>query len=159
MVKEALFNIIQFDVEGRRVLDLFAGTGQLGIEALSRGAESAVFVDESVTAVRLIRENLAQCGFSGEVALSDAARYLKRGGQFDLVFADPPYNSEQIDKILQKIYEFDILTTGGIIICETKKEHEMPEMPPPYSKRREYRYGKVKLTVYEKLTEEGAEEQ
>ena len=63
-VKEAIFNIVQFDIEGRRVLDLFAGCGQIGIEALSRGAESAVFVDSSQDAVKLIRENLKLCGFS-----------------------------------------------------------------------------------------------
>ena len=75
-VKEAVFNTIQFDIEGRRVLDLFAGTGQLGIEALSRGARECVFVDESTEAVRLVRKNLEICGLSAEVVQADAIGYL-----------------------------------------------------------------------------------
>lgn len=149
LVKESLFNIIQFDIEGRRVLDLFAGTGQLGIEALSRGADSCVFVDESREAVMVIRANLAHCEIEGEVALSDAMKYLERASsRFDLIFIDPPYESSMIDKALAKIYEFDKLSEGGIMICESRSDRELPEAPEPYAKGREYRYGKVKLTVY-----------
>jgi len=150
MVKEAIFNIVQFDVEGRRVLDLFAGTGQLGIEALSRGADSAVFVDESRDAVKLIRENLKTCKFEGEVILGDSLAYLERCGKFDLIFIDPPYDSGLADKALHKIFKFDILSDGGIIACETMRELTLTEALPPYFKRREYLYGKVKLTVYGK---------
>lgn len=76
MVKEAVFNIIQFDIEGRRVLDLFAGTGQLGIEALSRGAGSAVFVDSSKDSLKIVRENLKRCNMDAEVVQSDSLNYL-----------------------------------------------------------------------------------
>jgi 16S rRNA (guanine966-N2)-methyltransferase len=150
MVKESVFNIVQFDVEGRRVLDLFAGTGQLGLEALSRGADSVVFVDESRDAVRLVRENLKLCKFAGEVLQADALGYLEGCGKFDLIFIDPPYDSGLADKALQKIFKFDILSDGGIIICETKRERTLTEALPPYFKRREYLYGQVKLTVYGK---------
>ena len=92
-VKESLFSIIQFDIEGRRVLDLFAGTGQLGIEALSRGAASAVFIDRRADAVRLVKDNLELCGLSdrASVRCGDAMSYLRSGEKFDLIFLDPPY--------------------------------------------------------------------
>ncbi|MGI5936564.1 MAG: 16S rRNA (guanine(966)-N(2))-methyltransferase RsmD [Oscillospiraceae bacterium] len=150
MVKEAMFNIIQFDIEGRRVLDLFAGSGQLGIEALSRGASSAVFVDQSRGAVELVRENLKLCKFEGEVVLGDSLAYLERCGKFDIIFIDPPYDSGLADKALHKIFKFDILSDGGIIVCETMRELTLPVALPPYFKSREYYYGKVKLTVYGK---------
>ena len=91
-VKEALFSVIQFDIEGRRVLDLFAGTGQLGIEALSRGAECAVFVERRRDALQVIRENLEACGMTDKarVVNGDAMSYLKSGEKFDLIFLDPP---------------------------------------------------------------------
>ena len=149
-VKESIFNIVQFDLEGRRVLDLFAGTGQLGIEALSRGAKSAVFVDESNEAVKIIRENLEHCGLKGEVARDDAIGFLSRGGKFDIIFLDPPYASGLLDAALKKIIQFDILAEGGIIICETADEKTLEALPEPYFVGREYKYGKVKLTVCSK---------
>lgn len=147
MVKEAVFNIIQFDIEGRRVLDLFAGTGQLGIESLSRGAKSAVFVDQSREAAELVKDNLKSCGFEGQVIQTDSISYLENCGKFDIIFVDPPYNSNLSASALQKIYRFDILTDGGIIICETKNEAVLPTLASPYYYGREYRYGKVKLTI------------
>ena len=92
-VKESVFNIIQFDIEGRRVLDLFAGTGQLGIECLSRGAAEAVFIDDSREAVRIVKDNLKACGFSAPVLQQDALSYLRSCGRFDLIFVDPPYDA------------------------------------------------------------------
>jgi 16S rRNA (guanine(966)-N(2))-methyltransferase RsmD len=148
LVKEALFNIIQFDIEGRRVLDLFAGTGQLGIEALSRGAKSAVFVDESAVALKLVRDNLALCKLEGTVVRSDAESFVSRGGKFDLIFLDPPYDGEQLDRILLKIIRFDILSDGGIIICETERDKRLHEPDEPYFLGKEYRYGKTKLVVF-----------
>ena len=149
-VKESVFNIIQFDIEGRRVLDLFAGTGQLGIECLSRGAASAVFIDQSRDAVNIIKENLKTCGLSGTVLQQDALSFLRSCGKFDLVFVDPPYDSELYAPVLELINSVDILSDGGIIICESRRERALPELKPPYRKRREYRYGKVKLCVYVK---------
>ncbi|SHH92752.1 16S rRNA (guanine(966)-N(2))-methyltransferase RsmD [Sporobacter termitidis DSM 10068] len=152
MVKESIFNIIQFDIEGRRVLDLFAGTGQLGIEALSRGAAAVVFVDASNDAVKLVRDNIKVMGFDEKatVAREDALAFLGRGGGFDVIFLDPPYESNLIEKALKRIIEFDILKENGIIICETKEDKPLPEPAVPYIRGREYRYGKIKITLYTK---------
>jgi 16S rRNA (guanine(966)-N(2))-methyltransferase RsmD len=150
MVKEALFNIIQFDLEGRRVLDLFSGTGQLGIEALSRGAASALFVDPSAPALRLVRANLrhTELAARAEVYREDALAFLRRGGRFDIVFIDPPYESALAEKALAAINEFDILNENGIIICETKADARLPDLSPPYAKGREYRYGRIRISLY-----------
>ncbi len=150
MVKEAVFNIVQYDIEGRRVLDLFAGTGQMGIEALSRGASEVVFVDESRDAVKLVRENLEHCGFEAQVMLSDATSYIERGGRFDLVFIDPPYGSGLMEKCLQKIRKIDILNEGGIIICESSREVAAPIVEEPYYLVSDRSYGKVAVRVYGK---------
>ena len=147
-VKESIFNIIQFDIEGRRVLDLFAGTGQLGIECLSRGAESAVFVDQSREAVKLVRDNLKTCALNGTVIQMDSLSFLKSCGKFDLIFIDPPYDSPLYDEVLKTINLVDILSDGGIIICETARDRQLPMLQPPYRLVREYIYGKVKLSKY-----------
>lgn len=150
MVKEAVFNILQFELEGARVLDLFAGTGQLGIEALSRGAAEAVFVDGSSAAVKIVRENLKLCGFEARVLQGDAIGYLPSLGRFDVVFLDPPYDSGLLEKALEVIENVDILNDGGIIVCESRREKTMPELAPPYRQTLSRRYGKVCLTVYKK---------
>ena len=149
-VKEGLFSALQFDIEGRKVLDLFAGTGQLGIECLSRGADSVVFIDQSREAVKIIKENLKACGLSAPVLQQEALSYLRGCGSFDLIFVDPPYDSGLYEPVLNVINSVDILSDGGIIVCESRRETPMPELAAPYQKRREYRYGKVKLTLYVK---------
>ena len=149
-VKESLFSIIQFDIEGRRVLDLFAGTGQLGIEALSRGAAEAVFVDRRPDAVRLVQENLALCGFTdrARVKSGDALAYLKSGETFDLIFLDPPYAADLLEQALTAIASIDICREHGIIVAESAADKVLPELPAPYRLYREYRYGKIRLSVY-----------
>ena len=148
MVKEAIFSILQFDVPGRRVLDLFAGTGQLGIEALSRGARECVFVDNSAASLALVRKNLDICGFQGTVVRSDAASFLKRCGKFDLVLMDPPYHAGLYADTLDALFSFDILNEGGIILVESMRGESMPEPVPPYTKGKTYSYGKISLTLY-----------
>ncbi len=150
-VKESIFNIIQFDVEGRRVLDLFGGTGQLGIEALSRGAERAVFVDAGREAAKIIQENLEMTGFSRQarVVRGDALSFLGSCREkFGLAFLDPPYAADLMDQALKQMAAIDIMTENGIIICESSLEKVLPQLPGPYEKGREYRYGKIKLTLY-----------
>ena len=149
-VKESVFNILQFDIEGRRVLDLFAGTGQLGIECLSRGAREAVFIDRDRDAVKIVRENLKTCGFSAPVLQQDALGYLNNCGKFDLIFVDPPYDAGLYGSVLEKINSVDILSDGGIILCESRRETLLPDMRKPYYKKKEYRYGRVKLSLYAK---------
>ena len=151
MVKESVFNIVQFDVEGRRVLDLFAGSGQLGIEALSRGAKSAVFVDSSPEAAKLIRQNLALCGFSGfgAVYVRDAVKHLERDSDtFDLILIDPPYDTPLLSEVLRAIIRFDKLNTNGIIMCETKAGVTAPAAASPYFLCRDYKYGSTKIIKY-----------
>lgn len=147
-VKEAIFNICQFDVEGRAVLDLFGGTGQLGIEAKSRGAARVDIVDSSRAAVKLIRENVRLTGLDVAVHQAEALSFLRAAGKYGLIFLDPPYDSELVEAALETIKTFDILSDGGIILCETRAERDLPALSAPYFKRREYRYGKVKLTTY-----------
>ena len=149
-VKEAIFNICQFDLEGRRVLDLFGGTGQLGIEAKSRGAAQVDIVDLSRDSIRLIRENVKSVGLEIRVVQADALAFLQGCGTYDIVFLDPPYDSELAEKALERIKAFDILSNGGIIICETRAETELSAPEPPYFLKKQYRYGKVKLTTITK---------
>ena len=149
-VKQAIFNILQFDLEGRRILDLFGGTGQLGIEALSRGAREAVFTDNSRTSIQLIRENLRRCGLEGKVLQTDAMAYLARGEKFDVIFIDPPYDGGLYQAVLEQINAVDNLTEGGIIVCEARAGTVLPELAPPYRKLREKRYGNVKICLYSK---------
>jgi len=150
LVKESIFNIVQFDIEGRRVLDLYAGTGQLGVESLSRGARSVDFVDSSPAAVKLIRENLKICGFSDSALVHgrDALRFLEGKERYDLIFIDPPYETSLVGRTMQKIIEFDKLNPNGIIICEIKTDSITPDASPPYFMKKEYRYGGVKIVSY-----------
>ncbi|NLU24760.1 MAG: 16S rRNA (guanine(966)-N(2))-methyltransferase RsmD [Clostridiales bacterium] len=150
-VKEGLFSAIQFDIEGRRVLDLFAGTGQLGIEALSRGAVHATFVDCRKDAVALIRENLAVTNLTNRarVVSGDSLAFLtSQKEKFDLVFLDPPYAADLLEKALDLATRFDILSPNGIIIVESPTEKVLPAPKSPYGFYRDYCYGKIKLTIF-----------
>ena len=152
MVKESIFNIVQFDIEGRRILDLFAGTGQLGVEALSRGAKSAVFIDSSPAAVKLIKENLKLCGFIDQASVytREALLFLENNEKFDLIFIDPPYDTPLAGKTIQKIIKFDKLDTNGIMICEMRVDYSVSGVIEPYFIRKEYRYGKTKIVRIER---------
>ena len=155
-VKEGLFNIIQFDIEGRAVLDLFAGTGQLGIEALSRGAARAVFVDQRKEAARLAEENLKLTDLAGRgrVVCGDSLAFLDACRErFDIIFLDPPYGTDLLEQAVAKITRFDILRGHGIMVCESKADRELPPVPAPYVLHRTYRYGQIKLTVYHREAE------
>ena len=150
-VKEALFSVIQFDIPAARVLDLFGGTGQLGIEALSRGARSAVFVDHQEKAVSLIRENLRRTHFleQGRVVRSDYLEYLKRCREtFDLIFLDPPYAEVFLENALKCIAQIDILADGGIIVTERPVGKELPYEFPGFTRSKDYKYGKTLITLY-----------
>ena len=152
-VKEALFSAIQFEIEGRRVLDLFAGSGQLGIEALSRGAERAVFVDAGKNAAALVKENLrrAKLADKAQVIQTDFLSYLSRCREkFGLIFLDPPYAENFLENALEKIVEFDILSSGGIIVAERPEGKELPQEFEGYTRSRDYRYGITLITLYRK---------
>ncbi|MBE6761068.1 MAG: 16S rRNA (guanine(966)-N(2))-methyltransferase RsmD [Ruminococcaceae bacterium] len=148
-VKEALFSAIQFDIEGRAVLDLFAGSGQLGIEALSRGAEKAVFVDQSPISIDHINKNLktTELADKAKVIRGDyTAVLLGMTEKFDYVFLDPPYASGALEKALKLVQKN--VKDFGIIICEHPKEQALPDEVDEFKIKKQYRYGKVFVTFY-----------
>ena len=160
-VKEGMFNVLQFDIEGRRVLDLFAGTGQLGIECLSRGATSAVFVDRRADAVKLIRENLKITELSdrARVVSGDSMEYLKSlREKFDVILLDPPYEAGLLEPAIAHIAKFDILAPHGIIVAEHPAGKVLPALSAPYRLHRTYRYGKIGMTLYRRSANEENED-
>ena len=149
-VKESIFNIIQFDIEGRRILDMFCGCGQLGIEALSRGAASAVFVDISRASIAVTEENLTTTGFRNvsKTVLANSLEYLDRTSEiFDIAFLDPPYHAGIMDDAIERVAPH--MAEGGIIVCETGERELLPEELDGFTSKR-YKYGKIALTVYRK---------
>lgn len=150
-VKEALFSIIQFEIEGRRVLDLFAGSGQLGIEALSRGAKNAHFVDENKQAISVINKNLekTRLGDKASVSHTDSVAFISSTDRtFDLFFIDPPYNKGLCEKVLPLCVKK--ASEGALLVCETSAEEFLPEEIDFLVFQKRYKYGKTALTVYRK---------
>ncbi|MDR0890114.1 MAG: 16S rRNA (guanine(966)-N(2))-methyltransferase RsmD [Oscillospiraceae bacterium] len=157
-VKEAIFSIIQFDIAGE-VLDLFAGTGQLGIEALSRGAQSAVFVDELPAAVALVQENLRRTHLSEKASVirADYKSYLAHcRNRFRIIFLDPPYAEKSLENALICISEIDILADGGIIVTERSEEKPLLGEYPGLERSKDYKYGKTIITLFRKTSRGGA---
>lgn len=154
-VKEALFNILQRKVAGSYFLDLFAGTGSVGIEALSRGAKLSFFVEFNKKHVQVIRENLSNCGFQdrSEVYALDVLRALKilkrKGAKFDIIFLGAPYDSPLLEKALLDLGGAELLNESGLVIAEHRKQHLLQE---EYGKLKNFRvtkYGETVLTFYE----------
>ncbi len=161
-VKESLFNILQFQLEGRRFLDLFAGSGQIGLEALSRGAAFAVFVDSSKESIRVVEKNLQSTGFESQakVVMADYASYLRGCRErFDIAFLDPPYHAGLLEKALPEVAER--MNPGGVILCEHPKDENLPETAGMFVRQKCYRYGKIMLTAYRQpvADEEGETEE
>ena len=152
-VKEALFSVLQFDIPCKKVLDLFGGTGQLGIEALSRGADSCVFVDEREEACKLIRENLKRTKLDNQakVIRSDYLQYLKKCAErFDIILLDPPYAEVFLENSLNLITEIDILQSGGIIVTERPLGKDLSFEFEGFTRSKDYKYGKTLITLYRK---------
>ena len=152
-VKEAMFSIIQFDIPCARVLDLFGGTGQLGIEALSRGAAYCCFIDELEQACKLIKDNLAKTKLSekAKVICSDYSSFLKNTTEkFDIIFLDPPYAEVFLENSLKIITEIYILQSGGIIVTERPLGKELLCEFSGFSRSKDYKYGNTLLTIYRK---------
>ena len=148
-VKEALFSIIQFELAGAHFLDLFAGSGQMGIEALSRGAERATFVDMGRRPIECIKENLRVLDLLGSAEVyaqnvNDFVSFCSK--KFDIVFMDPPYSDNLIVPILDRVAE--ITREGGAIICEVPKGESLPESAGAFELARRYKYGKTELALY-----------
>ena len=143
--KESLFNILQFSIVGKSFLDLFCGSGSIGIEAISRGAERVVFTDGAKKSVELTRKNLSKIKENRDVILTDAIAYLSTVREkFDYIFIDPPYNSEVGEKALQIIDERKLLKNGGKIIFE--KDSEIKLVPLGLEVVDVRKYGKAYLT-------------
>lgn len=147
-VKEGLFSAIQFDIEGRRVLDLFAGSGQLGLEALSRGAQSAVFVDTSEVSLAAVKQNIESTGLSGaRVVRADFVSFTASCREkFDIAFLDPPYAAGLFEKAIAACAP--IMSEYGVIICEHPESAKLSEEIAGFAVSRTYRYGKVCVTLY-----------
>ncbi len=149
-VKESIFNIIQFDVPDAKVLDLFAGSGQLGIEALSRGAESCVFVDSSSKSIAVVEENLKITSFrdKAKTVRSDSLGYLDRVIEtYDIAILDPPYKAGLMEDAIERVAPH--INDNGVIVCETGSDEVLPENIDGFTSKR-YKYGKIALTVYRK---------
>jgi RNA methyltransferase, RsmD family len=154
-VKEAMFSTIQFGVPGSHVLDLYAGSGQLGIEALSRGATYAVFVDANKKVTQIIHLNLKACKLAekAEVFTATAESYLARTSKkFDYIFLDPPYGQNTIEKILPKVEK--VTAENGIVFCETETSATLPEKVGSLILKKKYKYGRILLWRYQKTQEE-----
>lgn len=154
-VKEGMFSAVQRWLPGAVVLDLFAGSGQLGLEALSRGATRCVFVENQRPAAQMVRENLTHTGLAGgQVVQSDALAYLARStDRFDLVLLDPPYAAGHYPSILPKVAA--VCAPGAIVLCENTRAGEMPEEAAGLRLEKQYRYGTVTVSRYRMQEEDG----
>ena len=137
-VKEAVFSMIQFEIEDKNVLDLFAGSGQLGIEALSRGAKKCTFVENNIKHCKLEQ--------SARIVMSDACAFLSRRDSFDIAFLDPPYKQGIIERCLPLL--FPMMSDDGIVICETSRDEDLPDELEGFYADRVRTYGKTKITLY-----------
>ena len=144
--KEAVFSMLQFDIEGRKVLDLFSGSGQMSLEALSRGAESAVMLDKSKEAVNIINKNAEKTRLSDKckVFCTDCFDYLKRnkGEKFDLIFIDPPYALKLVESSLKALLDSNVLKPTSIIVCESGEAEVFAENSPLNDKFETVKSGK-----------------
>lgn len=154
-VKEAVFSMIQFDIEGRSVLDLFAGSGQMALEALSRGAANATLVDRSKEAISIIRENVRKTKMSElcTVYQSDYLDFIKRnaGKQFDIVFLDPPYALKMYRPALSEMIKADMLKPTTLIICESGEDRVFEgdtALEAQFSIEKQTKYSKTYITIF-----------
>ena len=155
-VREAIFNLIGQDLSGLKVLDLFAGTGSLGLESLSRGTQHAVFIDNSQQALKLIRKNIVTCGFenSGIVLKRDLQKSATLSHpvlqqRFDLLFLDPPYREGMLIPLLEKISTADILSNGSRVVVELSKHEILPSSFGNLKIADSRRYGDTMINIYD----------
>ncbi|HXX53940.1 MAG TPA: 16S rRNA (guanine(966)-N(2))-methyltransferase RsmD [Thermodesulfovibrionales bacterium] len=153
-VREALFDILRSELPGCLFLDLYAGTGGVGIEALSRGAAQAVFVESDAIRADAIRQIVGRLHYSerSQVIKTEAPEFVKREGQkghrYDIVYLDPPYHSVEIAKVLPLLGEGKVLTHGGVVVVEHFSKKSLPQGIALLTLKKCYRYGDTSLTVY-----------
>ncbi len=158
--KMGIFNILQFDLDSRRVLDLFAGSGQMGLEALSRGAKEAVFSDYGEEAIKVVKANIQKTHMEdrSRVIRGDykkILRDLEGKGQFDLIFLDPPYRSGYLDSALVLLKKYALIARGSFIVCETGGE--TPDLPWGIQIFKTASYGKNHITILTTIDPEDKE--
>jgi 16S rRNA (guanine966-N2)-methyltransferase len=148
-VKGAIFNMLGNTIIGSSVLDLFSGTGSLGIEALSRGAGKVTFIEDNNNQIRIINENLKICGFNAEVIKGEVFKMFEKlaGMKFDIILADPPYNKDLAKKILLQLAKYNILKNSSFAVIEHSKREQIEEAPC-WQRIRERRYGDTIVSVY-----------
>ncbi|SIO12083.1 16S rRNA m(2)G-966 methyltransferase [Sulfurivirga caldicuralii] len=151
-MRETLFNWLQFDLPGARVLDAFAGTGALGLEALSRGAEAAVFLERSGKVARQLAANLNTLGAAarGQVVNTDALRWLRQPAAhvFDIVFIDPPFDAALQQVALDALEENGWLAPGARVYVEQPRGQALPQVPPDWALHRDKIAGEVRYLLY-----------
>ena len=150
-VKEAVFSAIQFEINGRTALDLFAGSGQMGIEAISRGAVYCDFVDNTPSAVAIVQENVDKCRFGEQSGIHQKGydTFLKQTDtKYSLVFIDPPYQKGLALKALNHLHELDRLARHAIVICETAPDEVLPDTVGPLALSRSTKYGNTRVHLY-----------
>ena len=149
-VKEAMFSILTDRIWGSKVLDLFSGTGNLGIVALSRGARMCVFGDNSRESIRIIKDNIAHCRAEGAVVKAGDYKKLLMNldEKFDIIILDPPYDKGYMDSCFELIRQNELLAEDGVIVAEHRKQEDLPEEFYEYRKIKERKYGIVKLSIY-----------
>lgn len=155
-VKEALFNILREKVKGSVFVDLYSGTGGIGLDALSRGAKRVVFVETNPSSVKILKDNISSLGFDdrAEVLSSDAGEFLHKtimkGERFDILFLDPPYHTGEMERIFKVLSKGDILREGGILVAEHFKKKKLPEEAGNLKLLKSYFYGDTVLTLFKK---------
>lgn len=159
-VKEAVFSMLQFDIEGRSILDLFAGSGQMALEALSRGASSAVLVDKSKDALSVIKRNIEKTGMTEQstVVMSDYMDFIKRsrGKKFDIIFLDPPYKAQMHAPALIALKEYDIIKPTSMLICECSFDYDISNderITKFYNVKKQSKYSRSVITIFEPKNE------
>ncbi len=155
--KEALFSMIQFDIEGRRVLDLFAGSGQLGLEAISRGAEFCMFTDSSADAISIVRKNIEKTRFGekSKTAIADYRNFLRKSDGregFDIIFLDPPYASDALTDALGRLAKTKLMHRGCLLVCESENGdmrifEKEPSLTDVYTSVKKKNYGRVHIEI------------
>lgn len=150
-IKEAAFNIMQFSLENSVFLDMFSGTGQMGIEALARGASKAYFFDPSAASMKVIKANVEKTGFASKAVLRQASYSSLLGmspkPKFDLVYIDPPFGADLFEEALNFLVENELVVNGAYILVETPKGTPLPSSIGPFTAKVK-NYGQISLTVY-----------
>lgn len=150
-VRQAIFNIYQQKIADCRFLDLYAGSGIMGMEALSRGAKEVVYVDQSRKMVKLIQENLNKLGYEAETICDQVLSALPQlaSSQFDIIYIDPPYSQSPSIQILKSIAEYSLLNAHGVIIFEHLRDNQTEDKIANFQKCTQRNYGQTSLSIYE----------